>query len=657
MRMQSLTRRVLGAAAFAAFTVAGAFGVGGVPTQQAKLTASDAADGDYLGYAVAADGGTAVVGAHGKNALQGAAYVFARTGTAWTEQGKLTAADGAAGDYFGTAVAVSDDAAVVGAYFRNSFEGAAYVFRRTGTSWAPEAKLMAADAAVGQRFGWKVAISGGTAVIGAPYDDSNRGAAYVFTRTGATWTQQKLTASDGAGFEYFGFSVAVAGDTLVIGTPRALGGLGAAYVFTRTGTTWTQQAKLAATDGVYPDQLGRSVALSGDTAVVGASFVGSTLGAAYVFTRTAGTWTQQAKLTVADATAGDYLGESIAVAGDTVFAGVAARSASRGVVYVFSRSGTDWTQQSVITAADAAAGDNFGVSVAVAGDTVVCGAYAGSTSRGAAYVFTGFAPPPSGYVLATQVSAKANVKRPERSVLTASGTLDTGSGAPDFSGAATFEAGGFHLDVPAFVTKGKSLTYGAAGVTLTITPATNGSSRSAFSVRAVGDLGGKVLRDGPLDLRFKNAAHDLNGTVVLTKGVLGPHCVAAPDLCVRAAAATVKGGGKDSLTLTLGFATDGTVPPAAADMTIGFGDAYTSPRLLGGAFVRRRNADVFTSKGPGITKVTVDYMNGTITIAGSRLDLGDFPQRGNPVSLTIARGADTQSVGIRMSRAGTKLTY
>ncbi len=650
--------RMLGAAAAAAFAAASAFGVAGAPSQQAKLTASDAADYDSLGISVAASGDTAIVGAFGNHAGQGAAYVFARSGTAWAQQAKLTAADAVDGDAFGRNVAVAGDTALIGAASRNSAQGAVYVFTRTGTTWKQQARLIASDSVAGDSFGRSVAVTGRTLVVGAYNKNSAQGAAYVFTRAGTTWKQQaKLTASDAADGDAFGRTIAVVGDTAVVGALNKNTGGGGAYVFTRSGTTWTQQAKLVSADATGGDGFGWSVAFAGASVVVGAPFATSQQGAAYVFTRTGTTWTRQAKLTAADAADGDAFGRSVRVAGDTLVVGASGRRSQQGAAYVFVRSGTIWTQATELSAGDAADGDSFGWSVALSGDTAFAGAYQTNSSRGAAYVFTGVASSP-GYALPTSVKAKLNAAHPERSTVAASGAFDTGSGRPEFSGAATFDVGGFHLDVPEFVAKRKALTFSDGVVALTITPARSGSSRALFTAKAVGDLTGKIGLDAPLTFRFTNAAHDVSGTATLTKGVLGPHCLAAPDLCLRSAAATLAGSGKDALKLTLGFPTDG-IPPALGerDLTIGFGDTYASQLLAGTSFVLRRNAYVFTAKPPGISKVVVDYAKGTITIAGSRLDLGAFAAGANPVVVTITRGGESRSVAVRMARAGSKLTY
>ena len=215
---------------------------------------------------------------------------------------------------------------------RGSNSGSAYIFTRNGSTWSQQAKLTADDGATDDWFAGSIALSGDTVVIGVRGDDdrgSNSGSAYIFTRNGSTWSQQaKLTANDGAASDFFGISVALSGDTAVIGAygddDRA-GSSGSAYIFTRNGSTWSQQAKVTADDGAANDFFGYSVTLSGDTAVIGAyqdDDLGSNSGSAYIFTRNGSTWSQQAKLTADDGAASDYFGKPVALSGDTVVIGV-----------------------------------------------------------------------------------------------------------------------------------------------------------------------------------------------------------------------------------------------------------------------------------------------------------------------------------------------
>jgi hypothetical protein len=384
------------------------------PATAQKLLAADGAESDYFGHSVAVDGDTAVIGAYAYgDGASGSAYVFVRAadGT-WSQQAKLTAADGAAIDYFGISVSVSGDTAVIGAPGdddKGDASGSAYVFVRVADgTWSQQAKLAAADGADGDQFGFRgVSVSGDTAVIGAFGDDdkgADSGSAYVFVRAAdGTWSQQaKLTAADGATDDNFGDRVAVSGDTAVIGADwdDDKGDYsGSAYVFVRAADgTWSQQAKLTAADGASGDAFGSGVAVDGDTAVIGAygdDDKGTDSGSAYVFVRAVdGTWSQQAKLTAADGASGDAFGSGVSVSGDTAVIGAPGdddKGDASGSAYVFVRAadGT-WSQQAKLTADDGAADEYFGISVAVSGDTAVVGAPDDDdkgTDSGSAYVF------------------------------------------------------------------------------------------------------------------------------------------------------------------------------------------------------------------------------------------------------------------------------
>lgn len=374
---------------------------------------ADAAANDELGYAVAIDGDTALVGARMDDgpagADQGSVYVFVRNASVWSFQAKLTASDAAAGDVFGTSVALSGDTALVGAPGDDLpalNQGSAYFFVRSGTTWSQQAKVTAADGTSADFFGDSVALRGDTAVIGARNKSGpvaiRQGAAYVFVRgannvwdNGSADQQAKLTASDPAEDDAFGISVAVSGDTALVGANGDDDGgslSGSAYVFTRSGVLWSPQSKLLASDASSSDQFGRSVALSGDTALVGAPFTGSNQGAGYVFTRSGAVWSQQGILSASDAASSMGFGISVGLSGDTALVGAYnTLPANPGAAYVFTRSGAVWSQQAKLIAPDAAAGDQFGFSVSLAGESALIGAPlddgpAGS-NQGSAYAF------------------------------------------------------------------------------------------------------------------------------------------------------------------------------------------------------------------------------------------------------------------------------
>jgi hypothetical protein len=355
-----------------------------------RMSPADAAPGDQVGWSVAVAGSTAVVGADGTGSSAGAAYVFVLASGSWSEQAELTAAGGAAGDQFGYSVAIAGSTVVVGAPARNSDTGAAYVFTGSGGTWTEQPVLTAAGGTAGDYFGGSVAISGSTALVGATEGASGgAGAVYVFTRSGSAWSQAaQLSAAGGASGDLFGASVAISGSTAVVGAYANNSDTGAAYVFAGSGGTWSQEAELTASDGVASDLFGCSVAISGSTIVIGAYAHGSDAGAAYVFTGTGNTWSQQAELTAEDGAAGNDFGASVSVAGSTAVIGAPGfTNSSAGSAYQFVRSGTSWSQQSELTEPGAVAGNRFGNSVAIAGSTAVLGAPDTSSSTGAAYVF------------------------------------------------------------------------------------------------------------------------------------------------------------------------------------------------------------------------------------------------------------------------------
>ena len=369
------------------------------PVQVAELTASDSAPDNYFGdpVAITPDGNTALIGAAGNDNDPGAAYVFTRTLTGWRQTAELTATDAANDDEFGISVAIAADGhtALISAVNHDSGTGAAYVFTRTFGGWRQTAELTASDAANYTFFGKSVALTpdGNIALIGAAANNSVTGAAYVFTRTFTGWRQTaELTASDAAGDNYFGESVAIAADghTALIGAPGRDSYKGAAYLFTRTRAGWQQTVELTGSDAAINNEFGESVAIAADghTALIGAPF--RSIGAAYLFTRTRAGWQQTAELTASDAATGNFFGGSVAVTpiGNTALIG-ASGSGSGGAAYLFTRTRAGWQQTAELTAIDAAHGDEFGASVAIAavGNTSMIGSIGNNSVAGAAYVF------------------------------------------------------------------------------------------------------------------------------------------------------------------------------------------------------------------------------------------------------------------------------
>jgi hypothetical protein len=413
----------------------------GTWSQQAYLKASNSGMDDNFGGSVAVDGDTVVIGA----TREDAAYVFTRSGTTWSQQAYLKASNSKGGDIFGWSVAVSGDTAVIGAFGEDGkapSSGAAYVFTRSGTTWSQQAYLKARNFGANDWFGYSVAVSGDTAVIGAEQESSNAnsvngdgtnnsarysGAAYVFTRSGTRWSQQAyLKASNSGAYDKFGYSVAVSGDTAVIGafqedsnattangSNNSATNSGAAYVFTRSGTTWSQQAYLKASNSEANDNFGWSVAVSGDTAVIGAHQEDS---------------------------------NAIAVNGD----GSNNSASDSGAAYVFTRSGTRWSQRAYLKASNSGVNDYFGWSVAVSGDNAVIGAPSeasntitvngngsnnSATNSGAAYTFSGLSPAVAASPTVSAISPTSGSTAGGTSV-TITGTNFTGATNVTFGGAA-----------------------------------------------------------------------------------------------------------------------------------------------------------------------------------------------------------------------------
>jgi hypothetical protein len=346
-------------------------------TQTAVLTAKKGQSEELFGHSVAVSGDTIVVGAPfrevGKNTGQGTAYVFVKPTSGWknaTQTAKLTAARGAANEFFGESVAVSGNTVLSGAPSRevgkNAMQGAVDVFTRPVSGWAGSltqtAELTVSSGEVNDALGISVAISGSTIVAGADLHtvakSTNQGAVYVFVKPTTGWANATQTAEladdQGEAGELLGHSVAISGDTIVAGAPDREVGInvdqGAAYVFVMPATGWagslTQAAALTASDGARNELFGRSLAVSGNAIVVGQGFteVGKNAeqGAVYVFVKPASGWanaTQTAELTASNGTAGDGLGRSVAVSGDTIVAGApdheVGKSLAQGAAYMF----------------------------------------------------------------------------------------------------------------------------------------------------------------------------------------------------------------------------------------------------------------------------------------------------------------------------------
>lgn len=375
--------------------------------QYAKLPAPGA-NTAWFGAAVAVSGDSALIGAPLDNAPgyhSGSASIWVRSGDVWSAQAGLVHPTGRPGDRFGSSVALDGDTALVGAPHddagpRTPDAGSVSVFVRSGQTWTRQATLTASDAEEFDYFGRSVAVQGNVAVIGAPYAEDNRGVAYVFTRAGRTWTQRAvLAASDGRLGEFFGSAVAIDQGSVVVGAPEhAIGRaayVGAAYVFGQSATRWVQQAELTASDGATFDGFGAAVDISGDTALVGApgdsapSLPGA--GSAYVFSRSGSGWTEQAHVLASDAGQYDAFGAAVAMQGATAVIGAPNHRVGifdrAGEADVFGRSGSSWLQRERLIARDNPDAASYGWAVALDGSTLLIGAIDDMDLSGGAYVY------------------------------------------------------------------------------------------------------------------------------------------------------------------------------------------------------------------------------------------------------------------------------
>ena len=469
--------------------------------QQAYVKAFNTGGDDNFGLSVAISGNTAVVGAPledgggvgvnpATNDLRvnaGAAYVFVRAANGtWSQQAYLKSSANNGHDQFGSSVAISGDTIVVGSVQEDvgygtgasaPGSGSAYVFVRKGTTWSTQGYLKATNFGASDHFGRSVAISGNTVAVGAPDEDGggtginpatnegspDSGAVYIFTFSSGIWQQTAyLKAGVNTSGDSFGASCALDNDTLIVGAPNedgAASNAGAAYVFQRSALgAWSQQAYLKASNPDNDDNFGDSVAVSGNTALVGAPYEDGSgkgvnppannsagnAGAAYVFDRNGVTWNLTAYLKAGYAESTDRFGSSVAIDGDIAVVGVEVEDSGgsgidplhdvdgatdSGAAYVFCRNAAGWSQQAYLKAASPSNDDNFGHAVAVSGSTAIVGALyedgsgtgvystpnENSNNAGAAYIFSGLGLP------------KMSVEQPAGSPVADGGSRDIGT--------------------------------------------------------------------------------------------------------------------------------------------------------------------------------------------------------------------------------------
>jgi hypothetical protein len=324
----------------------------------------------------------------------------AGAGITWLQKQKLTASDGATGDCFGQSVSISGDYAIIGAYCDDTYKGSAYIFKWDGTGWIQQQKLTASDGVDYDYFGYSVSISGDWAIVGAYRDDNekgiNAGSAYMFKWDGTNWIlRQKLLAPDGAAGDCFGNSVSIRGGYAIIGAnwdDDKGNDSGSAYIYKKwwDEMQWVLQQKLTASDGGANGFFGYSVSISGDYAIIGQP---AGFGSAYLFWWNGLQWIQLQKLTASDGASDDKFGWSVSISDDYAIVGSYGdddRGNTSGSAYIFKRDGIGWSQQAKLLATDGAASNGFGWSVSISGDYAVIGACWDDdkgAASGSAYIF------------------------------------------------------------------------------------------------------------------------------------------------------------------------------------------------------------------------------------------------------------------------------
>ncbi|MGK0382083.1 MAG: hypothetical protein ACI8QG_001847 [Flavobacteriales bacterium] len=379
--------------------------------KQQKLLPHDGKAEDQFGYSVAIDDTTALVGAHKADAKNsqnsGAAYVYSLGNAGWQQQAKLIAEPAYADDTLGGTVALKNHMAMLGVMRRDDKgedAGAVFAFEREANSWSQKQVLTAIDAKAGDAFGQSIALTARFLVIGAPQSDTphkDSGSAYVYVREKDTWQfQAKLTAKDGAAGDLFGISVAIDGDTVLVGADlndEQAEKAGAVYAYVFDGKQWNHQAKLMAKDGANTDIFGVRVALFGDTALISArrddlEGVGTDVGSAYIFERTKEKWTQTQKLVAPDGKADDRFARGVALNKETALISAMHHDAignNAGALYVFKKQLGLWRYTSKMVASDGVPEDRFGWNIALTDKTAIIAAPHrddNGNASGAAYI-------------------------------------------------------------------------------------------------------------------------------------------------------------------------------------------------------------------------------------------------------------------------------
>lgn len=645
-----------------------------------------ASRGPYFRFGVvcAVDGDTAAVGD-----VVGRVVAFRRTGEVWSEWQTIASGDGVASA--GPGVAVDGTTLAVGGT-ADGTDGpagpAVHVFAIEGSTWVRRASLRAADTASVSAFTGPLALEGDTLVVGDAYADgatTESGAVWVFTRSGISWTEQaKLVASDGRNLDRFGCAVALDGDTLMIG---ALGvddlgnAAGAAYVFVRSGTTWTEQAKLIPSTARTYDQAGTAVGLAGDRAFIGAEFdddYGQTSGSVFVFERSGTSWGQSAVLAAPDAHALVYFGSALAAEGDRLLVGALGHDgdgayAGRAYLYAWDQTLGQWVLGETLVSPEAAAGDQFGYAAAMRGGTILVGASGDKDlgdDTGSAWAFRIATPtqatnqafiPTSVEVVFPAAKSSGPAKRAPG--LYARGILDTGPDEVDLTAGGSIVVGSRRYDVPSLTrsANGRVFVHDDGTVRYVVTVPPSGSSRATFALTVEDDLRGVVEPNEAVTLGWSGKQVDAAATVGLEGGkfrlTAQPWTLDADTMLCLAATARCIGPGRDSFSFTVRWGGDARTLSEPPAVTVRFGPTFGEV-LDPARFRLRRGVWQYSDpKAKGVWAASFFPKLCKATFRSRRCSLGEFAPGLVPLDIYLAADEMERSVSVRARLRRKTLRY
>ena len=633
------------------------------------------------GVRCALDGDVAAVGD-----TVGHVVTFRRTSGVWSEGQTIGPGGGIA--FAGPAVAVDGTTmAVCGT--ADGTDGpagpAVHVFQDQGGAWVRQTSLRPSDPANVSMLTGPVAVGGDTIVAGDALGygaTTESGSVYVFARTGGTWSQQaKLVASDGKYLDRFGWSLALDGDTLLIGAlgvDDAGNAAGAAYVFVRSGTTWTEQAKLLPNSAATYDQVGTEVALAGDRAFLGAQYdddYGRTSGTVFCFMRSGTTWWQYDALAGPDPHTMVYFGSSLDAEGERLLVGALGYDtpgayAGRAYLFTWDPLFGRWDLRETLVSPEAAEGDQFGSAASMSGSTLLVGAPSDKDlgdNTGSAWVFEVVQATDAAFVPTTVEVVLSDTKSADRAQrapgLYAKGILDTGASEVDLTegGAIVVGTRMYFVDGLTRSANGRTCSYEGDHVDYVVTTSASGGSRATFSLVVADDLRGSVNLDGSVRLGWSGRHFDAVADVPLSggkfkltsqPGTLDPDtmlCLAASGRCVGAA--------KDSFTASVRWGGASQTLSGAPDVTVAFGPVFEA-KLDPAKFRLRKGVWTYSDpKARGIFSATFDPRLCKATFRARRCSVGEFAQGFVPLEIRLTANDMKRAVSVRVRMKGRTLKY